>query len=119
MEWGKYNIRLNAVAPGPFPTEGAWEKLNPTGDSVGATDCADVPLGRYGDVKELANLMIFLQSDACDYITGQTIGIDGGHHLAAPSTFAGLSKLTDEQWDAAKNAIKASSEKEKQQRTQG
>jgi NAD(P)-dependent dehydrogenase (short-subunit alcohol dehydrogenase family) len=115
---GGYGIRLNAVAPGPFPTEGAWDKLNPILEaSVGATQSDGVPLGRFGQMHELQNLMIFLQADGCDYITGQTIGIDGGHHLAAPSTFAGLVKLTDEQWARAKAAVKASAEREKAERT--
>lgn len=118
VEWGRYGIRLNAVAPGPFPTDGAWEKLNPIPEaSVGATQSDDVPLRRFGQMHELQNLMVFLQADGCDYITGQTIGIDGGHHLAAPSTFAGLTNLTDDQWARAKEAVKASAEREKAQRT--
>jgi NAD(P)-dependent dehydrogenase (short-subunit alcohol dehydrogenase family) len=118
VEWGPYGIRLNAVAPGPFPTEGAWEKLNPIPEaSVGATQSDEVPLRRFGEMHELQNIMTFLMADGCDYITGQTIGIDGGHHLAAPSTFAGLSNLTDAQWATAKEAMKASAAKEKAQRT--
>ena len=118
VEWGGYGIRLNAVAPGPFPTEGAWEKLNPIPEaSVGATQEDAVPMRRFGQMHELQNLMVFLQADWCDYITGQTIGIDGAHHLAAPSTFAGLVNLTDEQWARAKAAVKASAEREKSQRT--
>jgi NAD(P)-dependent dehydrogenase (short-subunit alcohol dehydrogenase family) len=117
VEWGRHGIRLNAVAPGPFPTPGAWEKLNPIPEtSVGATRADTIPLRRFGQMHELQNLMTFLMSDACDFLTGQTIGIDGGHHLAAPSTFADLSALTDQQWDAAREAIRASSEREKQQR---
>jgi len=76
-----------------------------------------VPMRRYGQIGELQNLMIFLMADGADYLTGQTIGIDGGHHLAAPSTFADLSDLTDEQWDKARAAIAAASERDKQQRT--
>jgi NAD(P)-dependent dehydrogenase (short-subunit alcohol dehydrogenase family) len=118
VEWGPYGIRLNAVAPGPFPTEGAWEKLNPIPEAaVGASQSDEVPLRRFGQMDELRNLMIFLQADGMDYINGHTIAIDGGHHLAAPSTFAGLSKLTDEQWARAKEAVKASAAKEKTQRT--
>lgn len=119
VEWGQYNIRVNAVAPGPFPTEGAWDKLNPTGKSSGATDSASVPMRRYGEMHELANLMIFLQADGCAYLTGQTIAIDGGHHLASPSTFASLSDLSDEEWQNIKTSIKASAEKEKSQRNIG
>src|SRR6202789_2265778 len=118
VEWGPYGIRLNAVAPGPFPTEGAWEKLNPIPEaSVGATQADQIPLRRFGQMHELRNLMVFLMADGCDFITGQTIGIDGGHHLAAPSTFAGLSVLTDEQWARAKDNIKAASARDKADRS--
>ena len=120
VEWGPFNIRLNAVAPGPFPTEGAWEKLNPIPEtSAGATQAEEVPMRRFGRMPELRNLMIFLMSDACDYLTGQTIAIDGGHHLAAPSTFAGLSGLSDEQWAEARERIRAASERDKKERSVG
>ena len=102
------------VAPGPFPTENAWAKLNPLGTAKGvATEADQIPLRRHGRMDELRNLMIFLMSDGCDFITGQTIAIDGGHHLAAPSTFAGLSDMTDADWKKAREAIAASVEKEK------
>jgi len=120
VEWGRYGIRLNATAPGPFPTEGAWEKLNPIPDvSSTATRPDTVPLGRYGQIEELQNLIIFLLSDACDYLTGQTIAIDGGQHLAGPSTFADLTALTDEQWRVAREAIQRSTQREKAQRAPG
>jgi NAD(P)-dependent dehydrogenase (short-subunit alcohol dehydrogenase family) len=118
VEWARYGIRLNAVAPGPFPTEYAWQMLNPTDDSaIGATQASDVPLGRYGEMEELANLMILLLSDGCDYLTGETICIDGGHHLAAPSTFAGLSKLSDDAWQKIRESSKTASAASKAQRT--
>ncbi len=117
VEWGPKNIRLNAIAPGPFPTPNAWEKLNPIpGSSVGATQKEKVPLRRYGQMDELRALTIFLMSDACNYINGATIAIDGGHHLAAPSTFADLSSLSKADWDAAREALRASAEKERQGR---
>jgi NAD(P)-dependent dehydrogenase (short-subunit alcohol dehydrogenase family) len=120
VEWGPYGIRLNATAPGPFPTEGAWEKLNPIPDArSSATSAETVPLRRYGQMAELQNLIIFLMSDGCDYITGQTIAIDGGQHLAGPGTFADLSEMTDDQWRAARAAIQQSTIKEKAQRTSG
>ena len=120
VEWGRYGIRLNATAPGPFPTEGAWEKLNPIPDASSSATRADtVPLGRYGQIEELQNLIIFLLSDACDYLTGQTIAIDGGQHLAGPSTFADLTALSDEQWRTAREAIQRSSQREKAQRAPG
>lgn len=118
VEWARYGIRLNAVAPGPFPTDYAWEMLNPTEDSsVGATQADQVPMGRFGEMSELGNLVLLLLSDGADYITGETICIDGGHHLAAPSTFAGLNSMTDEQWAKAKAAAKAASDKSKAQRS--
>ena len=120
VEWGRYGIRLNATAPGPFPTEGAWEKLNPIPDATSSATRPDtVPLGRYGQIEELQNLIIFLLSDGCDYLTGQTIAIDGGQHLAGPSTFADLTSLTDEQWRAAREAIQAASQRDKAQRATG
>lgn len=120
VEWGRYGIRLNATAPGPFPTEGAWEKLNPIPDANSSATSADtVPLRRYGQMIELQNLIIFLLSDACDYLTGQTIAIDGGQHLAGPGTFADLTALTDEQWRAAREAIQASTQRDKAQRAPG
>jgi NAD(P)-dependent dehydrogenase (short-subunit alcohol dehydrogenase family) len=118
VEWARYGIRLNATAPGPFPTEGAWEKLNPIPEaSSGATQADEIPMGRYGEIAELQNLLTFLMADGCDFLTGQTIAIDGGHHLAAPSTFASLNKLTDEQWARARASIKAASDRDKAQRS--
>jgi NAD(P)-dependent dehydrogenase (short-subunit alcohol dehydrogenase family) len=120
VEWGPYGIRLNATAPGPFPTEGAWEKLNPIPDArSSATNADTVPLRRYGQMRELQNLIVFLLSDGCDYLTGQTIAIDGGQHLAGPGTFADLGAMTDEQWRAAREAIQKSTQREKAQRTLG
>ncbi|MBX3573548.1 MAG: SDR family oxidoreductase [Mesorhizobium sp.] len=116
-EWGPKGIRLNAVAPGPFPTENAWEKLNPIpGSSVGATQSETVPLRRFGQMDELRNILIFLMLDECSYVNGTTIPIDGGHRLTAHSTFAGLSEMSDEDWARAREAIKASQQKEKQGR---
>ncbi len=117
VEWGRYGIRLNATAPGPFPTESAWEKLNPIpGAKSSATGDETVPLGRYGEMAELQNLIVFLLSDGCDYLTGQTIAIDGGQHLASPGTFADLTGMTDAQWSEAREAIKRSTERDKADR---
>jgi NAD(P)-dependent dehydrogenase (short-subunit alcohol dehydrogenase family) len=103
VEWGPYGIRLNALAPGPIPTDYAWEMLNPTDkSSVGATQPDQIPLGRSGTIDELANLTIFAFSDACDYLTGETIAMDGGQRLAGPNTFAGLSALSEDDWARAR-----------------
>ena len=118
VEWARYGIRLNAVAPGPFPTEYAWQMLNPTDESaVGATQASGVPMGRYGEIEELANLMIFLLSDGCNYLTGETICIDGGHHLAAPSTFAGLTKLSEDSWRKIREQSKSATAASKAERS--
>jgi NAD(P)-dependent dehydrogenase (short-subunit alcohol dehydrogenase family) len=118
VEWGRYGIRLNATAPGPFPTEGAWEKLNPIPDTRSSvTSERTVPLGRFGRLPELQNLILFLLSDACDYLTGQTIAIDGGQHLASPSTFADLTALSDDQWTKAREAIVKSTQRDKADRS--
>jgi NAD(P)-dependent dehydrogenase (short-subunit alcohol dehydrogenase family) len=110
VEWGPHGIRLNALAPGPIPTDYAWEMLNPTAkSSVGATQSDQIPLGRSGTIEELANLTIFAFSDACDYLTGETIAMDGAQRLAGPNTFAGLSAMSDEDWAQAREQSKAAS----------
>ena len=88
VEWGRYGIRLNATAPGPFPTEGAWEKLNPLpGRRVPPRPApeTDTAAADTAEMEELQNLIVFLLSDACEFLTGQTIAIDGGQHLAGPA----------------------------------
>ncbi len=118
VEWARYGIRLNAVAPGPIPTEYAWEMLNPTDESsVGATQADGVPMGRTGTVEELASLTVFLLSDACDYLTGQTIAMDGGQMLAGPNTFAGLTSLSDQSWAEIRERSQAASAASKADRT--
>lgn len=118
VEWAKYGIRVNALAPGPIPTDYAWAMLNPTDkSSVGATQVDQIPAGRPGTVAELANLTMFLFSDACDYLTGQTIAMDGGQMLAGPGTFAGLTGLTDADWTQVRESSKAASAASKAQRS--
>jgi NAD(P)-dependent dehydrogenase (short-subunit alcohol dehydrogenase family) len=119
VEWARHGIRVNAVAPGPFPTDEAWEKLNPMGASTGAASDRFVPMRRFGRIDELANLLMFLYADGCDYLTGATIPIDGGHHLAAPSTFADMLELEDADWDAMRAKIRSASERQKQDRNIG
>lgn len=81
-EWATYGIRLNAIAPGPFPTEGAWSRLVP-GEGFEEKFLSKIPAGRYGEPEELANLATFLMSDMAPYITGECVIIDGGERLAA------------------------------------
>ncbi len=82
FEWATYNIRVNAIAPGPFPTKGAWARLMPD-PKLEEAYLKRLPTGRYGRHEELANLAVFLMSDLAPYITGETVTIDGGEHLLA------------------------------------
>jgi NAD(P)-dependent dehydrogenase (short-subunit alcohol dehydrogenase family) len=113
-EWGKYNIKVNAIAPGPFPTKGAWDRLNPGGNDEGSM--GSVPLGRVGEMLELQNLATFLMADGCDYLTGQTIGIDGAQYLTGGGTFSALDKLSDDDWEQMRSMIRSSNNKDKADR---
>ena len=113
-EWGPYGIRLNAIAPGPFPTKGAWERLSPQGANRGDSSNA-IPMGRNGEMSELANLAVFLIADGADYLTGQTIAIDGAMHLTG-GNFAALAQLGDSDWENIRNQIRGANEKDKAQR---
>jgi NAD(P)-dependent dehydrogenase (short-subunit alcohol dehydrogenase family) len=112
VEWAPHGIRLNAIAPGPFPTKGAWERLNPEAAARGDTSGVN-PMGRVGKMSELANLATFLMADGCDYLTGQTIAIDGGLHLATGGNFSSLARLGDADWENIRTAIRAANEKDK------
>ncbi|MFF5383043.1 SDR family oxidoreductase [Pedobacter suwonensis] len=99
VEWGKYGIRTNAIAPGPFPTKGAWERLLP-GDLAKKFDFKNrVPLKRVGDHQELANLAAFLVSDFSGYINGEVITIDGGEWLQGAGQMNGLEAIPNEMWE--------------------
>lgn len=96
VEWAEYGIRVNAIAPGPFPTEGAWKALMPTPE-VEAQARARIPMGRFGDHRELANLAAFLVSDAAPFINGECVTIDGGEWLASGGEFNHLTRVPREQ----------------------
>ena len=99
VEWAKYGIRSNAIAPGPFPTEGAWSRLLP-GDLVKKFDPAKkVPVGRVGEHQELANLAAYLVSDFAAYVNGEVITIDGGEWLKGAGEFNNLDQIPSELWD--------------------
>jgi NAD(P)-dependent dehydrogenase (short-subunit alcohol dehydrogenase family) len=120
VEWGRYGIRVNALAPGPIPTDYAWQMLAPTEDSaVGATQADAIPMGRFGEPDELGNLVVFLLTDACAYLTGATIPMDGGQRLAGPGTFAGLTKLDDQAWADIRERSKAATAESKAVRSAG
>ncbi|MGN7356926.1 SDR family oxidoreductase [Paenibacillus sp. SAF-054] len=98
VEWAQYGIRQVAIAPGPFPTEGAWSRLSPTPD-LEEKMMDRIPLKRVGDKEELANLAAFLISEYAAYINGEVITIDGGEWLQGAGQFNDLRQVTDEQWD--------------------
>lgn len=99
VEWAKYKIRSNAIAPGPFPTEGAWSRLLP-GDLVKKFDPAErIPLKRVGEHQELANLAAYLMSDYSAYINGEVITIDGGEWLRNGGEFSHLEMITEGMWN--------------------
>ncbi len=106
VEWAKYNIRSNAIAPGPFPTEGAWSRLLPGNLQKKYDPAAHVPLGRVGDHQELANLAAYLVSDYSSYINGEVVTIDGGEWLHGAGEFSGLEAIPQELWDAMEMARK-------------
>jgi NAD(P)-dependent dehydrogenase (short-subunit alcohol dehydrogenase family) len=99
VEWGRLGIRLNAIAPGPFPTEGAWQRLVPSEELEQAWK-ARIPLGRFGDHGELADLAAFLASDRSGYITGEVVTIDGGEWIKGAGQFSLMEGLTEEDWAA-------------------
>lgn len=96
VEWATYSIRVNAIAPGPFPTEGAWGALMPTPE-VEEQARQRIPMGRFGEHGELANLAAFLLSDAAPYINGECVTIDGGEWLASGGEFNHLTRLPRDQ----------------------
>ena len=92
VEWAAYGIRLNCVAPGPFPTDGAFSRLLP-GSEMEAQALRRVPSRRFGRHEELANLVAYLMSDASPYLTGDVVTIDGAEALFSGQQFAGLAQL--------------------------
>ena len=114
VEWGRYGLRFNAIAPGHFPTPGMSSRLNPGGARRGADDTGGNPMGRDGRMHELANLAVFLMGPGAEYVNGQTIAIDGAGYQATGGNFWGaLAGLGDEEWSAIRETIKAGNAKDK------
>jgi NAD(P)-dependent dehydrogenase (short-subunit alcohol dehydrogenase family) len=111
VEWGKHGIRLNAIAPGPFPTEGATKRLRPGSDFGDSTKVN--PMRRIGRMPELQNLATFLMADGCEWLTGETIAIDGAGYLATGASFTELDNMTDADWQRARDLIKAQNDKDR------
>lgn len=107
VEWAKYGIRFNAIAPGPFPTKGAWDRLLP-GDLKDEFDMKKkIPLRRVGEHQELANLAAYLMSDFSAYINGEVIVIDGGEWLQGAGEFNMLEKIPEQMWDMLEMMIRS------------
>jgi NAD(P)-dependent dehydrogenase (short-subunit alcohol dehydrogenase family) len=114
QEWGRYGIRLNAIAPGEIPTEGMSKRLMP-GAEPGAS-AARNPMGRVGRMEELQNLAAFLMSDGCEWLSGETIAMDGAEALATGGNFYQLRQWGDAEWKAAREAIQAVTARDKAER---
>ena len=110
-EWAKYNIRCNAIAPGPFPTEGAWSRLVPPGFSKFIDIKKRVPLKRVGEHQELANLASYLLSDYSAYITGEVVTIDGGEWIYNAGEFTWLDKIPSKLWGFIEKTIRKKNKK--------
>jgi len=102
VEWGPKAIRLNAIAPGPFPTKGAWDRLVPTDELANIWETRN-PLGRTGEHNELTSLVVYMLADQSAYINGEVITIDGGEWLAGAGQFNFAKVLTDDDWDKVGN----------------
>lgn len=99
VEWAKYGLRFNAIAPGPFPTKGAWDRLLP-GDLKEKLDPAvRIPLGRVGEHQELANLAAYMVSDFSAYVNGEVVTIDGGEWMKGAGQFNQMDLVPSEMWD--------------------
>jgi NAD(P)-dependent dehydrogenase (short-subunit alcohol dehydrogenase family) len=117
VEWGPKGIRFNAIAPGPFPTEGMSARLNPGQQQSAYENMSGNPMGRVGEMAELANLAVYLLHPGSTYVNGQTIAIDGGQYNASGGNFSRLSEWGDDQWQAVKDMIKSTNDKDRAQRT--
>ncbi|TAK41635.1 MAG: SDR family oxidoreductase [Betaproteobacteria bacterium] len=111
VEWGKYGIRLNAIAPGQFPTEGAVKRLRPDGKAEGSAERN--PMRRIGQMPELQNLAAFLMADGCEWLTGETIALDGAGWLATGGGFAELDRLSNADWERMRSLIKSQNDKDR------
>jgi NAD(P)-dependent dehydrogenase (short-subunit alcohol dehydrogenase family) len=99
VEWGNRGIRMNAIAPGPVPTEGAFSRLLPRPELEELAK-KRIPLGRFGTLEEFANLATFLISDASTYVNGDVITMDGGEWLQGAGEFTALGRmLTEKEWE--------------------
>jgi NAD(P)-dependent dehydrogenase (short-subunit alcohol dehydrogenase family) len=111
VEWAKYGIRTNAIAPGPFPTKGAWDRLFPAELQDKLDITKKVPVGRVGEHQELANLAAYLVSDYSSYVNGEVVTIDGGEWLKGAGEMNNLEAIPNEMWDMLEMSIRNSNKK--------
>jgi NAD(P)-dependent dehydrogenase (short-subunit alcohol dehydrogenase family) len=105
VEWARHHIRLNAIAPGPFPTEGAWSRLMPN-EQIQQQAKERHPMKRFGRHEELANLAVYLLSSQADYVNGECVVIDGGLWLRGAGEFNDFLDMPDAAWDMLESARK-------------
>jgi NAD(P)-dependent dehydrogenase (short-subunit alcohol dehydrogenase family) len=117
VEWGPKGIRFNAIAPGPFYTEGMTARLNPGADEGAYRDMRGNPMGRAGDVRELANMAVWLLHPLSAYVNGQTIAIDGGAWNAGGGGFSAMREWDDAAWARARAMIQGATERDRASRT--
>ncbi len=110
-EWAKYNIRCNAIAPGPFPTKGAWDRLVPPGFSKFINIKKRIPLKRLGEHQELSNLAAYLLSDYSAYMTGEIVTLDGGEWSYNAGQFTFLDKVPKAMWSLIEKTIRKKNKK--------
>ena len=110
-EWAKFNIRCNAIAPGPFPTKGAWDRLVPPGFSKFINMKKRIPLKRFGEHQELANLAAYLLSDYSAYMTSEIVTLDGGEWAYNAGQFSFLDKVPKAMWTLIEKTIRKKNKK--------
>ena len=110
-EWAKYKIRCNAIAPGPFPTKGAWDRLVPPGFSKFINMTKRIPLKRMGEHQELSNLAAYLLSDYSSYMTGEIVTLDGGEWTYNAGQFSFLDKIPKAMWSLIEKTIRKKNKK--------
>ena len=113
VEWGRYGMRFNCIAPGPIYTEGAFSRLDPTGQFMEGA-IKNMPVGRLGETEEIANLASYMVSDYASWLNGETVTFDGGEFNALAGEFNQLRIVKDEQWDMMEQMIRGSHKKQKQ-----
>jgi len=115
VEWARYGIRLNAIAPGVFPTDGMSKRLYPGREDAGRADGSS-PMGRAGHMHELQNLATFLMANGCEWLTGQTLTIDGANSLATGGNFYHFKDWSDDDWANARNSVRELNDRDRSDR---